>query len=187
MGAGELNSELAKKMMSCSGDGPLAMQTVKLYHKPDCASFDAFGRVVSGTIKVGDQVSVLGEGYTLDDDEDMTVKTVSDIWFYEGRYRVPIMTATAGMLVLVGGIDDSIIKTSTVVHNGVNADEMSIFRPLKHTTRSVIKLALEPLNPSELPKMLDGLRKVIRNLKPQTLNPMHCGQGPPRPPRGGYA
>lgn len=63
-------------MMECSSSGPLAMQTVKLYHKPDCVSFDAFGRVVSGTIKVGDQVSVLGEGYTLDDDEDMTVKTV---------------------------------------------------------------------------------------------------------------
>jgi hypothetical protein len=27
-------------------------------------------------------------------------------------------------------------------------------------TKSVVKLALEPLNPSELPKMLDGLRKV---------------------------
>ncbi len=64
------------------------------------------------------------------------------------------------MLVLVGGIDDSIIKTATVVHHGANADEMCIFRPLQHSTRSVIKLALEPLNPSELPKMLDGLRKV---------------------------
>ena len=28
-------------------------------------------------------------------------------------------------------------------------------------TKSVVKLALEPLNPSELPKMLDGLRKVF--------------------------
>ena len=31
-------------------------------------------------------------------------------------------------------------------------------------TKSVVKLALEPLNPSELPKMLDGLRKVNKTL-----------------------
>ena len=54
--------------------------------QPDCVGFDAFGRVISGTLKIGDQVKVLGEGYTLDDDEDMTVKTVTDIWLYQGRY-----------------------------------------------------------------------------------------------------
>ena len=78
---GDLNTELAEEMKRCSPEGPMALQIVKLYHKPDCASFDAFGRVVSGTIKVGDTVSVLGEGYTLEDDEDMTVKTVTDIWY----------------------------------------------------------------------------------------------------------
>jgi len=160
---GELNTEVALDAMKGTGEGPLMMQIVKLYHKPDCASFDAFGRIVSGTVKVGDTVSVLGEGYSLDDDEDMTVKTVTDLWLYEGRYRIPIDKASAGMLVLVGGIDDSIIKTATVAHNGVHTDEQCIFRPLQHPTRSVIKLALEPLNPSELPKMLDGLRKVNKS------------------------
>lgn len=38
---------------------------------------------------------------------------------------------------------------------------MYIFRPLKFNTKSVVKLAIEPINPSELPKMLDGLRKVL--------------------------
>lgn len=93
---GEQISEVAEEMKKCSPDGPMALQIVKLYHKPDCASFDAFGRVVSGTIRVGDTVSVLGEGYTLEDDEDMTVQTVSNLWFYQGRYRVPIDKASAG-------------------------------------------------------------------------------------------
>ena len=70
-------------------------------------------------------------------------------------------SATAGMWVMVGGIDDSMIKTSTVVSVS-GPEDASIFRPLQHTTRAVVKLALEPLNPSELPKMLDGLRKVGR-------------------------
>ncbi len=38
-----------------------------------------------------------------------------------------------------------------------------IFRPLKFNTSSVIKIAVEPVNPSELPKMLDGLRKINKS------------------------
>ena len=38
-----------------------------------------------------------------------------------------------------------------------------IFRPLKFNTCSAIKIAVEPHNPSELPKMLDGLRKVNKS------------------------
>lgn len=40
---------------------------------------------------------------------------------------------------------------------------MYIFRPLKFNTSSVIKIAVEPVNPSELPKMLDGLRKANKS------------------------
>ena len=38
-----------------------------------------------------------------------------------------------------------------------------IFRPLKFNTSSVVKIAVEPVNPSELPKMLDGLRKINKS------------------------
>lgn len=41
--------------------------------------------------------------------------------------------------------------------------QAQIFRPLKFNTSSVIKIAVEPVNPSELPKMLDGLRKVNKS------------------------
>lgn len=48
----------------------------------------------------------------------------------------------------------------TPLHFGSQAQ---IFRPLKFNTTSVIKIAVEPVNPSELPKMLDGLRKVNKS------------------------
>ena len=41
--------------------------------------------------------------------------------------------------------------------------QAQIFRPLKFNTQSVMKVAVEPINPSELPKMLDGLRKVNKS------------------------
>jgi hypothetical protein len=34
------------------------------------------------------------------------------------------------------------------------ADEVYIFKPLLFNTQSVVKIATEPLNPSELPKMV---------------------------------
>lgn len=143
---GPLDSDLAISMKSCNPDGPLMLHIVKLYHKPDCTTFDAFGLVVSGSIKIGDTVNVLGENYSLEDDEDMSVQVVTDLWVYEGRYRIPIPKADAGNWVLVGGIDNSIMKTATITHHRGNEDAC-IFAPITHQTQSVVKLALEPLNP----------------------------------------
>ena len=42
-------------------------------------------------------------------------------------------------------------------------EDAYIFSPIKHITESVFKVAVEPINPSELPKMLDGLRKVNKS------------------------
>jgi U5 small nuclear ribonucleoprotein component len=39
-------------------------------------------------------------------------------------------------------------------------EQLQIFRPLDFGTQPVIKVACEPLNPSELPKLLEGLRKI---------------------------
>lgn len=43
-----------------------------------------------------------------------------------------------------------------------NLDTMRIFSKLKCPTLSVVKIAVEPFNPSELPKLVEGLRKVSK-------------------------
>jgi U5 small nuclear ribonucleoprotein component len=82
----------------------------KLYHKYDYISFDAFGRVLSGTIKKGDIVKVLGEKYNLTEQEDMIVKEVTNMWIFQSRYRVEINKVPVGNWVLLEGIDVSISK-----------------------------------------------------------------------------
>lgn len=62
------------------------VQVGKLYHTTDAQSFRAFGRVLSGTLKKGMGVKVLGEGYSPEDEEDMMKSTVEDIWISEARY-----------------------------------------------------------------------------------------------------
>ncbi|MES1921118.1 U5 small nuclear ribonucleoprotein component, partial [Bonamia ostreae] len=125
----------------------------------DCSEFDCFGRVFSGIVRRGDKVRVLREGYSLDDDEDMCVKTIDDIWIFQGRYRVAINQVTAGNWALFSGIDAGITKTATLTQVEGN-EEACIFKPLKFNTLSTVKLAIEPLKPSELPKMLEALRHI---------------------------
>jgi U5 small nuclear ribonucleoprotein component len=159
---GPMDTGLVESMLSCNADGPLVIQVAKLYHTSDAKDFFSFGRVLSGTVKPGLQVRVLGEGYTLDDEEDMVIASVSECWINESRYRVPTSGVPAGSWVLLGGIDNSIVKSATVVAHKMD-DDAYVFRPIKHFTESVFKVAVEPVNPSELPKMLDGLRRINKS------------------------
>lgn len=161
---GPMDTKVASSIEKCDQDGPLVVQITKLFNTPDASGFHSFGRVMSGVAKAGEQVRVLGEGYTIDDEEDMTVSTISDTWIAESRYNIPTTGVPAGNWVLLSGIDNSIVKTATLVPPRLEDDEDAyIFKPIKHFTESVFKVAVEPINPSELPKMLDGLRKVNKS------------------------
>ena len=58
---GPLNSPIGQALLAADPDGPLMVQITKLYHTADASDFDAFGRVMSGTLKPGQWCRVLGE------------------------------------------------------------------------------------------------------------------------------
>eukprot|EP01105_Mastigella_eilhardi_P023756 TRINITY_DN603_c2_g3_i1.p1 TRINITY_DN603_c2_g3~~TRINITY_DN603_c2_g3_i1.p1 ORF type:complete len:997 (+),score=310.54 TRINITY_DN603_c2_g3_i1:61-3051(+) len=159
---GPAYGDYAKGLASCDPAGPLMVNIVKLYTKHDCSGFDAFGRVMSGTVRVGERVRVLGESYTPTDEEEMSEEEISKVWILQGRYRVEVDHIPAGNWVLLGGVDNPIMKTATIV-SAKPPEQPYIFRQLCFNTASVVKVAVEPLNPSELPKMLDGLRKINKS------------------------
>ncbi|KAI0307615.1 P-loop containing nucleoside triphosphate hydrolase protein [Multifurca ochricompacta] len=159
---GPMNSDIAISMRECRSNGPVSVHVTKLYHATDAQSFRALGRVISGTLKKGAQIKVLGEGYSPEDEEDMMRAIVDDLWVSGSRYFVPVEEAPAGNLVLIGGVDASITKTATLVSSDIE-DDLYIFRPIKHMTQSVLKVAIEPIAPSELPKMLSGLRSINKS------------------------
>ena len=70
---------------------------------------------------------------------------------------------------LFEGIEQLVVKTSTIIEPK-GSEVAQIFRPLKFNTASVIKITVEPVSPSELPKILDGVRKVNKNNKPMTFS-----------------
>jgi U5 small nuclear ribonucleoprotein component len=137
------------------------IQIVKLYNAENVSTFDAFGRILSGTLRADQSVRVLGETYTPDDDEDMSVQTIKGMAIYESRYKVKVNRIPAGNWVLLSGVDASIVKSATITESTLDEeDPVHIFKPIRNECKPVYKIAVEPANPSELPKMLDGLRKI---------------------------
>jgi len=173
---GPINTPVAKAMRKCDPNGPLMIHVTKLYPNINPSngstgqSFSVFGRIYSGSIQSGDKIKVLGESYTPEDDEDVAYSTISSVSLPRGRYSTQVSTAQAGNWVLIDGVDASITKTATITGADVRydneEDEVRIFAPLKFPNAGnepVVKLSIEPLNPSELPKMIEGLRRVSKS------------------------
>lgn len=74
------NATLVEKLSACDSKGPLSVHIAKLIYNEHNASFYALGRIMSGTLKKGDQVKVMGEGFTLEEEEDVVVKEVQRLW-----------------------------------------------------------------------------------------------------------
>jgi len=100
---------------------------------------------------------------------------VTKIWIFEGRYRIEVNRVTAGNWALFEGLDKGITKTATVT-NETGTPEACIFRPLNFNTLSTMKVAIEPINPSELPKMLEGLRNINKSYPLATTKVEESGE-----------
>lgn len=46
-------------MNDCNPRGPLVIHITKLFPKQDCSRFDAFGRILSGSVRPGDKVRTM--------------------------------------------------------------------------------------------------------------------------------
>mmetsp|Transcript_23789 Transcript_23789/g.56006 ORF Transcript_23789/g.56006 Transcript_23789/m.56006 type:complete len:1115 (+) Transcript_23789:129-3473(+) len=185
--SGPLDAPFVRDMLRCESRTAekLVMHVTKLYSSSDGRSFDALARIYCGTCRPGQKVRVLGEGFVPDeDDEDTAVATIESIAIPRGRSRTKVTLATAGNWVLLTGVDATIAKTATIVgknssrstdgdedEDDVDDDEdddsnpVHIFSPLRFPFvggESTMKMALEPLNPAELPKMVQGLRSVSK-------------------------
>lgn len=82
---GPLDSQIGDDMLNCDQEGILMIHTTKNYPTEDCVCFHVFGRIFSGTLHAGQSVRVLGENYSLADEEDSRILNVGRLWIYESR------------------------------------------------------------------------------------------------------
>ena len=165
---GDFTSLVGNALTRCDAQGPLMVHVTKLYPNQQRTSFYALGRVLSGTIKLGEKLKIFGETYA-ENDEDVASATLSGLYIHQTRYMISATSAPAGSIVLLEGVDESISKTCTItsftaapslLRVDPELKTLATFSKLRIPTLAVVKIAVEPYNPAELPKLVDGLRKV---------------------------
>ena len=61
------------------------VHTTKLYATEDATTFHVLGRVMSGTLHANQEVRILGENFSLQDEEDSRMGQVGRLWISEAR------------------------------------------------------------------------------------------------------
>lgn len=128
-------------------------------------------RVYSGRIEPGTRVRVIdandAQAYIsenpdreLEDLDDYPMATIQEIALLGGRYLFPVNQATSGQLVLVKGISESYLKSATLAVD--LHPHIPIFEPLDYINEPVFRIVIEPLQPKELPNLLNGLNKIAK-------------------------
>lgn len=76
-----------------------------------------------------------------------------------GRTVEFIQDVPCGNTVGLVGVDQYLIKTGTITTSEV----AHTIRSMKYSVSPVVRVAVTPKNPSELPKLVDGLKKLAKS------------------------
>ncbi|VEU21395.1 DEKNAAC102388 [Brettanomyces naardenensis] len=159
------DSNIMKCIADCDACGPLVAYVSRLVNSSDGSRFYAEVRVLSGTLKESSSVKLLGESYSQEFSEDMKIQDIRRTFLECGRYRIRVGGLPAGSVGIISGhgIDSFITKTATIYDAKIPDEEMYIFKPLESILQPVFKVAVQPLNPSDLTKFIEGLKNCNKS------------------------
>ena len=158
---GPMDDPWAEGIRKCDPEGPLVMYISKLIPTPDKGRFFAFGRVFSGTVRTGQKVKIMGPNYVHGKKEDLYVKNVQRTVLMMGRKTEAVESCTAGNTCALVGIDQYLIKAGTIA----DADNMESHPivTMKYSVSPVVRVAVQPKNPNDLPKLVEGLKRLSKS------------------------
>lgn len=128
----------------------------KMIPTNDKGRFYAFGRVFSGTIKSGQKVRIMGPNYKPGSKNDLNIQNVQRTVVYMAGRTESVPEVPCGNTVAIVGIDKYLAKQGTLASDE-NAHNIKM---MKFSVSPVVRVAVEPKNASDLPKLVDGLRKL---------------------------
>ena len=157
---GEERDICSAAIQSCdSSEGaPLMMFVSKMVPFTD-NRFVAFGRVFSGNISAGMKVRVQGPDYVPGTNSDIQVKPVQRVVVMMGRTYKEVSNCPAGNIIGLVGIDQVLKKTGTIA----TYERSFNIRSMRFSVSPVVKYAVKPKNPVDLPKLKDGLIKLAKS------------------------
>lgn len=156
---GPLDDECAAAIRSCDQDGPLMVFISKMIPTSDKGRFYAFGRVFSGIVRSGEKVRIMGPNYKPGSKESLNIKNIQRTVLMMGGKVEQVPDVPCGNTVALVGIDQYLMKqgtisTSEVAHN---------IKVMKYSVSAVVRVAVEPKNASDLPKLVEGLKRLSKS------------------------
>eukprot|EP01066_Platyproteum_vivax_P010683 Platyproteum_vivax@DN4811_c0_g1_i2.p1 len=156
---GPMDDEAATSIRNCDPKGTLMMYVSKMVPTNDKGRFYAFGRVFGGTICTGQKVRIQGPRYVPGSKEDLVLKSVQRTVLMMGRYVEQVADVPAGNTVALVGVDQFILKAATLTDNE-NAHNIAM---MKYSVSPVVRVAVKPKDQKELPKLIEGLKKLSKS------------------------
>ncbi|CAB1317178.1 unnamed protein product, partial [Coregonus sp. 'balchen'] len=145
------DDEAAMGIKNCDPKAPLMMYISKMVPTTDKGRFYAFGRVFSGCVATGLKVRIMGPNFTPGKKEDLYIKPIQRTILMMGRYVEPIEDVPCGNIVGLVGVDQYLIKTGTIT----TFEQFSV--------SPVVRVAVEAKNPADLPKLVEGLKRLAKS------------------------
>jgi len=157
---GPMDDECAKAMMACDPKGPLMMFISKMVPTSDSGRFFAFGRVFSGRAEGSKKVKIMGPNYKLGKNEDVYFdKTIQKVVLMMGRKAEDVIDVPCGNTCALVGVDTCLVKQGTIS----DCSQASTIRCMKYSVSPVVRIAVAPKNPADLPRLVDGLKKMAKS------------------------
>lgn len=156
---GPMDDEAATAIRACDPKGPMIMYVSKMVPTNDKGRFYAFGRVFSGTIATGQRVRIQGPHYKPGSKEDLNVKNIQRTVLMMGRTVEQIADVPCGNTVALVGVDQFILKSGTLT----TIESAHNITPMKFSVSPVVKVAVRPKDGKDLPKLVEGLKKLSKS------------------------
>ena len=151
----------AVAMRNCDPKGPLMIYISKMVPSTDKGRFYAFGRVFSGTVTSGQKVRIMGANYKPGKKEELYEKNITRTVLMMGRSVESIPDVPCGNTVALSGVDQYLVKTGTIA--SIDHPETCPIRAMKYSVSPVVRVAVKPKNPGDLPKLVDGIKKLSKS------------------------
>merc|ERR1712176_749446 len=144
---------------NCDPEAPLMMYVSKMVPTSDKGRFYAFGRVFSGKIATGQKCRIMGPNFIPGKKEDLYEKSIQRTILMMGGRVEAIEDVPAGNICGLVGVDQFLVKTGTIT----TMKEAHNMKVMKFSVSPVVRVAVEPKNPSDLPKLVEGLKRLSKS------------------------
>merc|ERR1719324_833978 len=156
---GPMDDTAANAIRACEASGPLMMYVSKMVPTSDKGRFHAFGRVFSGTIATGAKVRIQGPHYEPGGKDDLNIKNIQRTVLMMGRSVEQIPDVPCGNTVALVGIDQYLLKSGTIT----DIEDAHNITAMKYSVSPVVKVAVKPKDGKDLPKLVEGLKKLSKS------------------------